>query len=626
MKIDDIQKIAYNHNLQEIKQIKEKYLPNLKLLEQMIDSKIIEETRKGEDSVYIDDDDLKVMLSDCNITSKYDNISIKNWCQVIAYIYRKQGFTVILSFNHFSIYWDTDDPDSIDDDINKIFNSNEQENNSEFDASTKADDINNAQKIRQAILGTLHFNQASTNSSNVSDNNDSDDDLPDIPDNNDESDNLDGLPDIPDNDDESDDLDGLPDVPDSNDESDDLDGLPDIPDNDDESDDLDSLPDIQNNGDKSNDLNDLPDVQNNDDESDDLDKFLSKNNESDNTSENNTENHAKNYVESYIVQSTDVVIANELNNIYNKFEQYFGKKYLSKEIVDNNYIIRLQVHENKSFKYSFVWQIDYSKVQVSSDNNYYLYDNLFESLANSIKFIVADKSTNTENEVKPTILKNTMKDLSYSKYGNDFSLNLATDSGYVNIDLDDEAATMMIPIVRGYLHSKKRLALYEKASKIYDLKSFKQLYYKYRLSSVLWINATAPNSLSLNINHAYPKLKLIANTGACSSKGIYFHDFDWSQYHNDKQATAAFYRYVWHEAVNLYYFKQDYYVYNLIFGFGDHRDFRDAFVNYSVDCRFLATKANIVVNKKAKKDMSHAWSTTRTPEPIIKNSIDDRWF
>ena len=338
MKIDDIQKIAYNHNLQEIKQIKEKYLPNLKLLEQMIDSKIIEETRKGEDSVYIDDDDLQVMLSDCNITSKYDNISTKNWCQVIAYIYRKQGFTVILSFNHFSIYWDTDDPDSIDDDINKIFNSNEQENNSEFDASTKAYDINNAQKIRQAILGTLHFNQASTNSSNVSDNNDESDDLdglPDIPDNNDESDDLDGLPDIPDNDDESDDLDGLPDVPDSNDESDDLDGLPDVPDNNDESD-------------------DLPNIQNNDDESDDLDKFLSENNESDNTSENNTENHAKNYVESYIAQSTDVVIANELNNIYNKFEQYFGKKYLSKEIVDNNYIIRLQVHENKSFKYSFV--------------------------------------------------------------------------------------------------------------------------------------------------------------------------------------------------------------------------------------------------------------------------------
>lgn len=36
MDINDIQKIAHNHNLQEIKTIKEKYLSNLKLLFQMI--------------------------------------------------------------------------------------------------------------------------------------------------------------------------------------------------------------------------------------------------------------------------------------------------------------------------------------------------------------------------------------------------------------------------------------------------------------------------------------------------------------------------------------------------------------------------------------------------------------
>lgn len=67
MDINDIQKIAHNHNLQEIKKIKEKYSSNLKLLFQMIDSHIIEETRKGEDSLYVNDSDFKSMLIDCNI-------------------------------------------------------------------------------------------------------------------------------------------------------------------------------------------------------------------------------------------------------------------------------------------------------------------------------------------------------------------------------------------------------------------------------------------------------------------------------------------------------------------------------------------------------------------------------
>lgn len=128
MDINDIQKIAHNHNLQEIKQIKEKYSPNLKLLFQMIDSKIIEETRKGEDSVFVNDSDFKSMLIDCNIpANEIDNIGLNNWRQVVTHMYHKQGFETGLATiaNSFSIYWKTDNSDTMDEDIDSIFGINE---------------------------------------------------------------------------------------------------------------------------------------------------------------------------------------------------------------------------------------------------------------------------------------------------------------------------------------------------------------------------------------------------------------------------------------------------------------------------------------------------------------------
>lgn len=128
MDINDIQKIAHNHNLQEIKKIKEKYSSNLKLLFQMIDSRIIEETRKGEDSLFVDDIDFKSMLIDCNIpTNEIDNIGLNNWRQVVTHMYRKQGFETGLATiaNSFSIYWNTDNSDTMDEDIDNIFGINE---------------------------------------------------------------------------------------------------------------------------------------------------------------------------------------------------------------------------------------------------------------------------------------------------------------------------------------------------------------------------------------------------------------------------------------------------------------------------------------------------------------------
>ena len=128
MDITDIQKIAHNHNLQEIKKIKEKYSSNLKLLFQMIDSRIIEETRKGEDSLYVNDSNFKSMLIDCNIpTNEIDNIGLNNWRQVVTHMYRKQGFETGLATiaNSFSIYWKTDNSDTMDKDIDRIFGINE---------------------------------------------------------------------------------------------------------------------------------------------------------------------------------------------------------------------------------------------------------------------------------------------------------------------------------------------------------------------------------------------------------------------------------------------------------------------------------------------------------------------
>lgn len=128
MDINDIQKIAHNHNLQEIKKIKEKYSSNLKLLFQMIDSRIIEETRKGEDRVVFNNYDLEKVLNDCNITSdELDDIGISNWKHVIRHFYRKNGFDINILPIGIGIHWDTGDDNTMDEDIDHIFNANKPE-------------------------------------------------------------------------------------------------------------------------------------------------------------------------------------------------------------------------------------------------------------------------------------------------------------------------------------------------------------------------------------------------------------------------------------------------------------------------------------------------------------------
>ena len=68
------------------------------------------------------------MLIDCNIpTNEIDNIGLNNWRQVVTHMYRKQGFETGLATiaNSFSIYWKTDNSDTMDKDIDRIFGINE---------------------------------------------------------------------------------------------------------------------------------------------------------------------------------------------------------------------------------------------------------------------------------------------------------------------------------------------------------------------------------------------------------------------------------------------------------------------------------------------------------------------
>lgn len=281
----------------------------------------------------------------------------------------------------------------------------------------------------------------------------------------------------------------------------------------------------------------------------------------------------------------------KLNKIYDKFKQYFGTKYLNKDVKNGHYNIYLQIYENKSQKYLFTWDI---KTNNDFDDFEYYDQWIIDQLKTSIKFILVDKITNKEFEASPVF-----RDKNESKYT------------YLTYSISDKT---MLPIIHGYMRSKKRLDLYEKANEIYDLASLKTMCLKYKMHNILWFNATAPNALYLRTyDNRNPQLKLIVNTSPTSVTGMYFlSSFDWDRYHSDKYAKKKFYQYVWHEVVNFYYFKQDYYLYNKIFNFGHDLDFRKAFADYSVDCRLLATKANIMKDTSDQKNIDNPWYTSRT--------------
>ena len=167
MDINDIQKIAHNHNLQEIKKIKEKYSSNLKLLFQMIDSKIIEETRKGEDSVFFSNHDLEKMLNDCNIASdKLDDIGISNWKHVISHFYRKNGFNISIVPGGIGIYWDTDDDNAMDEDIDSIFNANEPETLDADEIDLDKAEVDTLEKVDENSGGYVNMDNSDEDESN----------------------------------------------------------------------------------------------------------------------------------------------------------------------------------------------------------------------------------------------------------------------------------------------------------------------------------------------------------------------------------------------------------------------------------------------------------------------------
>ena len=482
MDINDIKKIAHNHNLQEIKQIKEKYSSNLKLLFQMIDSKIIEETKKGNDNICLFDSDLKPMMNDCNIsTDEINSISFNNWTNVIAYFYKQVGFDADGYSNSLHIYWFSNNFNALNNDIASIFN-------------------NNSKK-------TLNIK------------NDDNKDLPNL-------------------------------------------------DDDDE---------------------DLPDLDNDNEDSID-------------TSDNGTNWLDKNYVTDF---TNDGLTTDKVNNIYHKFEQYFGKEHLHNQIFDVEYTIRLQVYETKQFIYCFDWTILYPDAKKNDE------DNIFKILNESLEFTIVDKKAIAENRHMEIPFDNID--------GDDINRGI----NFVSIRVNKYDTLNMLPIVQGYAQGKKRLKFYNKAKQIKDFKSFYKLYCKYHMQSVLWINANASNALTLDTTYNLPKLSINGKFNFAFPKGPYFHDFNWNRYPNAKVAKAAFYRDVWHKVVNLYYFKQDYYHYNQIFKQEIHKQvlgvltdnimFNNTFANYSVNDFPLITKANILFSNKPDKDTSTGWSTERTP-------------
>lgn len=287
---------------------------------------------------------------------------------------------------------------------------------------------------------------------------------------------------------------------------------------------------------------------------------------------------------------------NSLNKTYTKFAQYFGTKYLTKEIKNGHYIIRLQVYENNIQKYLFVWNI-----------NCKTYDDYYErKIFNTSKFILIDETTGKEFNASPLIN------------------NSNSDSPYTEYPLADKT---ILPIIHGYMRSKKRIALYNQARYIYDLASLKTACAKYKMYNIIWFNATAPNSLYLNTKTKKPQLRLIANIAPSFTNGLYFlNDFNWDKYHSKLYAEKLFYQYVWHEIVNFYYFKQDYYLYHKIFDFGHDIDFRKTFANYSVNCQFLTTKANIIKDSNNHKNTNDPWFTARTATYDSNNIDADNYY
>ena len=167
MDINDIQKIAHSHNLQEIKQIKEKYSPNLKLLFQMIDSRIIEETRKGKDEIFLHGDELIQMLNDCNIASdEIYNISLNNWMRVIDHFYRKNGFDTNVMSSSLGIFWQTDNSDTMDEDIDHIFNANKPETLDADEIDLDKAEVNTLEEVDENSGGYVNMENSDENESN----------------------------------------------------------------------------------------------------------------------------------------------------------------------------------------------------------------------------------------------------------------------------------------------------------------------------------------------------------------------------------------------------------------------------------------------------------------------------
>lgn len=122
MNINDLNKQVLDSRLENVKTIKNNYLPNLDQLYKLIDKQIIRKDKAGETTLVILSDQLTDMIKQCNIDSQIiDQTGLNNWTTILRNHYKTNDFSVLPNTQDLTISWDSIDSDAFDKEIDKIF-------------------------------------------------------------------------------------------------------------------------------------------------------------------------------------------------------------------------------------------------------------------------------------------------------------------------------------------------------------------------------------------------------------------------------------------------------------------------------------------------------------------------
>ena len=122
MNVNDLNKQVFDSRLENVKTIKNNYLPNLDQLYKLIDKQIIRKDKAGETTLVILSDQLTDMIKQCNIDSQIiDQTGLNNWTAILKNHYKTNDFKVLPNTQDLTISWDSIDSDAFDKEIDKIF-------------------------------------------------------------------------------------------------------------------------------------------------------------------------------------------------------------------------------------------------------------------------------------------------------------------------------------------------------------------------------------------------------------------------------------------------------------------------------------------------------------------------